>query len=391
MLFKKIILISLLTLSTQGFSATETIFRVSPYLLRHTNGHLLVNFQLKKDKKLVIDDDGIKKSPILYKMDVHYKIELKEASCGKTKELRIEDAESKEFFYENSQPPSPCHDTPNEEPFVFGFISDTQQYTQRHEAISQVIAHQHSIEPLQFLINGGDVVEEGASEKEWIKYFIGGELYLKDIPQIAAIGNHDYWGTVGKPIPKYFQQFMRWDGADKNGNLFFSFHDFKLLILNSNFSRLSLNEESETWNWIEENIKKAKKINKPIIIATHFPVYASSLDRFSSLSVMKMRTKLVPLVEKYKVPLVLSGHTHMYERSYKDGIYYLVAGPAGGKANNPSYKNKYRQMIDPDALTFTKIKVMNKMFTLETFNQDNKMIDRFIVNFKARNLNDDLY
>ena len=38
----------------------------------------------------------------------------------------------------------------------------------------------------------------------------------------------------------------------------------------------------------------------------------------------------MPLFEGLGVQLVLSGHTHLYERSVKDGVNYLVGGPAGG-------------------------------------------------------------
>ncbi|RPJ71841.1 MAG: hypothetical protein EHM20_14295, partial [Alphaproteobacteria bacterium] len=199
-------------------------------------------------------------------------------------------------------------------------------------------------------------------------------------PQIAAIGNHDYRGGNGALIPKYFKQFMRWDGADKYGNLFFDFPEVQILILNSNFSEFSLMEELRVWKWIEDKMKESKRVNKPLIIATHFPVYSSSLNRFSSMNVIKMRVDLVPLIEKYKIPLVLSGHTHMYERSFKDGIHYVVAGPAGGRPNKPSYENEYVKFLDFQSLTFTKIKLAKKVFNIETYNQENKLIDSVSIN-----------
>lgn len=134
------------------------------------------------------------------------------------------------------------------------------------------------------------------------------------------------------------------------------------------------------WKWLEEKMQAAKKSNSPLILATHFPVYSSSLNRFTSVAVKKLRSVLVPLVEKYGVKLVLSGHTHMFERSYKKGVNYLVAGPAGGRANKPTLTNKYRQVFDANALTFTKIKYNNKTFKLETFNRDNVLIDQLFMN-----------
>ncbi|MGZ3787234.1 MAG: metallophosphoesterase family protein [Bacteriovorax sp.] len=390
MILKTFVFTLLFFISVHSFAFTEDVFKVAPYTLKHTNNHLILNFQTNQDINLIIRDNGENKVYFNYKKNQLYKVELGSVPCGSTEEIEILETQSKEVLYKNTLPPVPCHSLINNAPFVFGFISDTQEFKERHEDIARIIAHHHAIEPLQFLINGGDVVQTGSAEQDWIDYFLGGKLYLMDIPQIAAIGNHDYRGSKGELVPKLFQQFMRWAGSDQYGNLFFDFPSVQLLILNSNFTKLNYDEENHTWTWIEEKMKQAHEIKKPLIIATHFPVYSSSLNVFSSADVIKMRTKLVPLVEKYKVPLVLSGHTHMYERSYKDGINYLVAGPAGGRPNKPSYKNKYVQFFDKDSLTFTKIKLAHRVFTIETYNQENRMIDSLVIDLNSARSSDQL-
>jgi hypothetical protein len=69
----------------------------------------------------------------------------------------------------------------------------------------------------------------------------------------------------------------------------------------------------------------------------------------------------------------------MYERSYKDGVNYLVAGPAGGKPNTPSANNPYVKYFDKDARTFTKIKYSHKTFNIETYNEQNVLIDSLVI------------
>jgi predicted phosphodiesterase len=384
MILKTFVLANLLFSSSLALanSASDSFFRVAPYTLKHTNGSLVLNFQTSNDQSLIIDDNGESRFGFVYKKSHHYKVELKKVACGSSKEIRILDANTQDVQYKTILPPAPCQNFEGPDDFVFGFISDTQQNLDRHEDIAKTIAYHHSILPLQFLINGGDVVQEGAQEQDWINYFKGGKAYLMDIPQIAAIGNHDYRGTKDNVMPKYFQQFMRWNGSDQSGNLFFDFPEVQLLILNSNFSKLDKAAEEKTWIWIEEKMKEAQKINKPIIVATHFPVFSSSVNDLVTMSVIKLRKNLVPLAEKYKAAFILSGHTHMYERSLKDGIKYIIAGPAGGRAFKPSAKNKYIQFIDKDSLTFTKIKLSHKVFSIETYNQDNKMIDSLEIDTK---------
>ena len=361
------------TLSAQA----NDLFKVAPYALKHTNGHLILNFQLNENRKLIIEDDQRASGPLEYKKDQHYQIELAGAGCGVSKDLRIKDSLTNALLFNKNFPQPACAPGDSGQEYTFGFISDTQQYRDRHEAISRVIAFHHSVEPMQFLINGGDVVQDGYKETDWIEYFAGGNVYLMDIPQIAAIGNHDY---REKALPKYFQKYMRWKGASEDGNLYFEMPGFNLVIWNSNYSDLSDEEEAKMWTWLEQKMVASNSAKTPLILATHFPVYSSSLNRFTSFSVRKLRKMLVPLVEKYGVKLVLGGHTHMYERSFKDGVNYVVAGPAGGRVNKPTFSNPYKQFFDSNALTFTKIKYSKKTMKLETYNQDNVLIDQLFVN-----------
>ena len=359
----------------------QELFKVAPYMLRHTNGQLLLNMSLMTDKKLIIEDGEKVVVAREFKKDELYKIEMGSNACDVNKELRIKDAGTNDVIYSKSFQNTGCSSDNIAPDFACGFISDTQEFRVRHEAIAKVIAYHHALEPLQFLINGGDVVQDGQKdENQWIEYFKGGSAYLMDIPQIAAIGNHDYRGHSGPGIPNFFQKYMRWPGSSDTGNLFFDMPGFQLVIWNSNANDIADSVEREMWKWLEEKMQAAQKAKIPLIVATHFPVYSSSMNKFTSLSVIRLRMYLVPLAQKYGVKLILSGHTHMYERSFKDGVNYLVAGPAGGKSNKPSGKNPYVQKIDPFALTFTKIKYSNKTLLIETFNQENALIDKLLIN-----------
>lgn len=364
-----------------NISYAQDLFKIAPYTLQHTNGHLLLNMTLNEDKKFIIEDGNKIVPQRLYKKNEHYQIELALAECNVAKDVRILEAVTgKLIFSKNFNQPT-CSANKDETEYAFGFISDTQQDSNRHAAISKIIAHHHSIEPLQFLINGGDIVQNGAVEDEWIQYFKGGVAYLMDIPQIAVLGNHDYRDSKTSGLPEYFQKYMRWNGADNSGNLFFEMPGFQLVIWNSNTPELTTDQENEMWIWLEGKFRAAQLSKTPIILATHYPVYSSSLSLFVNIETMKLRQRLIPLVEKYGVKMVLSGHTHMYERSLKLGVNYLVAGPAGGRpAVKITYPNKYSLKLDKEALTFTKFKYTKKKFKIETFNQNNELIDELSLN-----------
>lgn len=369
-----------LALCIQTTHAQE-IFKISPYTLQHTKGHLVLNMTLNEEKNIIIEDGSKVLPKNSFQKGQHYQVDLSPAKCNTTKEIRIKDADTNKILFSKNFEQPTCAANIQETEYAFGFISDTQQDSSRHNAISKIIAYHQSVEPLQFLINGGDIVQNGDIEEEWLQYFKGGADYLMDIPQIAAIGNHDYRGNKNPGMPEYFQKFMRWNGADANGNLFFEMPGFQLVIWNSNTPELTSDQEKAMWAWLEGKLKAAHLSKTPLVLATHYPVYSSSLSKFVNIETMKLRQNIIPLVEKYGVKLVLSGHTHMYERSFKLGVNYLVAGPAGGRpATKIVYPNKYSLKLDKEALTFTKFKYTKKKFKIETFNQDNILIDELTLN-----------
>lgn len=203
-MFSKFVLVLTLFIGAVPSYAAD-VFRIAPYSLKHTNGHLLLNFQLNVDKELEIEDGAKIITKRVYQKEQHYQIELSIPDCGVTKDLRIKDSTNNTIIFTKNFPQPDCAVTPAEGDYTFGFISDTQQYTDRHAMIAKVIAHHHGLEPLQFIINGGDVVQNGHKEQEWIEYFKGGSAYLLNIPQIAAIGNHDYRGEANKGYQSIFK------------------------------------------------------------------------------------------------------------------------------------------------------------------------------------------
>jgi len=377
--FTHCFIVFLIFISSNIF-ADETIFKVPPYMLYHTDGKIILNFQLNTNKKITLIENNqifFNQSTSDYLKNTQYQVNLKMVGCGEAQTIQMISSTDQEVLFEKNLLPKKCftsiHDS--DQKFVFGFISDTQEFLDRHTEVARVINYHQERDPMHFMINGGDVVQTGDDESEWAKYFLGAQSYLKDIPQIAAVGNHDYRGSKGFKTPALFQKYMRWPEAESYGNLFYDFPKLQLVILNSNFYYMKDSEERYVWNWLKEKFKNAHELKKPIIVATHFPVYSSSLNKITSLAVIKMKLGLEPLMKKYKVPLLLSGHTHMYERSEKDGITYLVSGPAGGKPNSPSADNPYRVAFDQYALTFTKLIATEKKLLIETYNQDNQLID----------------
>ena len=74
----------------------------------------------------------------------------------------------------------------------------------------------------------------------------------------------------------------------------------------------------------------------------HRPPYSSGAH--GGIENPNLETHLVPLFEQYGVDMVFAGHDHHYERSYKSGVYYIVAGGGGAPLRRANQTpNPYQQ------------------------------------------------
>tara|TARA_R110002072_G_scaffold64203_2_gene159300 strand:- start:145183 stop:146349 length:1167 start_codon:yes stop_codon:yes gene_type:complete len=380
--------IAILWLITINITAQE--FEVRPYPLINEKSEILINFKLKEDSVLKVSNsnkqffDHLSEYKKYQKNELH-KINLGSLKCNYPKSIEITEQISQQIIYQATLPEALCKKETNNlnqkksDKYSFGFMSDTQEFKDRHSSISNIIRKVQKKNDLDFILNAGDVVQEGDVEQQWIDFFDVSTSYLYDTPIIAALGNHDYRGSKGLKVPELFKKYLRWEKSDRYGNMSLNLDSLKIVVLNSNFFRMKKEQEKSILIWLSYQLRSAYKEKKPVILVTHFPFYSSSINRFTSMAVQKLRSKVVPLIEKYKVKVVFSGHTHMYERSIKNGVNYIVAGPAGGRINSPTWKNKYSVYLNQDILTFSHITVENNRFYMETYSEKNKVVDQISI------------
>ena len=118
-----------------------------------------------------------------------------------------------------------------------------------------------------------------------------------------------------------------------------------------------------------------------IIISFHHSPF-TSVSSPSNYHVKEIRKQFIPLFEEHneKVVLVLTGHTHLYERSYKEGINYLVSGPSGGIRSFGFRKNPYSVFKRPIRSTYTHASITNQILELKTYERKGNLIDSLIIN-----------
>ena len=189
-------------------------------------------------------------------------------------------------------------------PFKFIVYGDTRSFPDRHSAVIRAI--QRDL-PAAFFVNTGDLVADGRVWPLWQKEFFGpARDVLRRAPFWPVRGNHEedavmYRRLFDLPETKLYYSF-------DFGNLHFVVLDSRLDERYADPAMLA---------WLERDLAATKA--DWIIVAYHRP----------SFDVVEYRTTwgnsdVMPILEKYGVDLVLSGHSHVYER-------FRPIGPAGGK------------------------------------------------------------
>jgi 3',5'-cyclic AMP phosphodiesterase CpdA len=126
----------------------------------------------------------------------------------------------------------------------------------------------------------------------------------------AAIGNHDEPFTINYPP------------LNMRGQRYYTYvrDDIRFFVLDTNVM------DPEQLHWFDVALKQAREPWK--IAYFHHPLYGNAGRHGSAVD---MRVLLEPLLLRYGVSVVFSGHDHVYERlKPQKGVSYFVAG-SGGK------------------------------------------------------------
>lgn len=212
-------------------------------------------------------------------------------------------------------------------------------------------------EPLA-VFNTGDLVTDGSSADQWATFNnITAEL-RETVPYYPALGNHDL------PPELFLSNFdlpnnERWYSVDMEGLLF--------VILDTSSP---IDQASEQYSWLHSLLQNAT--DNFVAIAFHYPLLSTGLHGDE----LGLGPILMPLFEKYDVDIVFSGHDHDYERSYREGIYYVVTGGGGAPLREQAATNEYSQVF-AKTYSFCTLSVNTDNVTIKTFDLRNGLIDEF--------------
>ena len=187
-------------------------------------------------------------------------------------------------------------------------------------------------EKADIAIHTGDLAYPSGTETD-IKNNVFGiyQRLFKKVNFYPSLGNHDYKTQSGKP----FTDAFRLPGNERYYS--FDYGNTLFIALDTNEP---LNESpNKMLEWFAKTLKNNAGKYKWVVVYFHHSPYSSGAVHGSDHQV---QAKIVPILEKYKVDVVFSGHEHNYQRSceilrgkcVKDGVLYIVTGGGGA----PLYK-----------------------------------------------------
>ncbi|HEY42752.1 MAG TPA: metallophosphoesterase family protein [Anaerolineae bacterium] len=204
----------------------------------------------------------------------------------------------------------------------FVVYGDTQHNPEIHRSI---INRAQSLEP-DFALHVGDLVNIGWNEAQWDEFFRIEKEFLAHVPLFPTLGNHE---TESK---YYFERFFlpgneRWYSV--------SYGPVRIICLQID-GIAKFDEVSEQYQWLEQILKK--NTQPWLFVFFHKPPYSAE---YEGPEEGHIRSRLTPLFEQHGVKLVFSGHNHNYQRSYVNGITYIVTGGGGGNLSDRVKEDDY--------------------------------------------------
>ena len=208
--------------------------------------------------------------------------------------------------------------------------SNTAKYTNnQREVRDQFLAKKNG--PVDLWVWMGDNAYCCGTQAEYqsqVFDFYGSNI-MGSMPILPSPGNHEYYATgtakVDRIIP-YFDMFTmptqgEAGGVPSNNEAYYSVnygpvHFISLDTYGYDEGKYPLaDKRSLQYQWLEKDL--AANTSLWTVVFFHHPPYTKrSHDSDGEQELVAIRQTLVPLFDQHKVDLVLSGHSHIYERSY---------------------------------------------------------------------------
>jgi len=268
-------------------------------------------------------------------------------------------------------------------PFEFVFFGDPQVDVKDY--VSRIFRKGFLAAPnAKFWLFIGDLMDRPL-DQYWEEFFYAGGFIYSMTPSVMVPGSHEYSYKLkdGTKINEFTPLWGAHFTLPENGikgmeekSYFFDYQGVRFIMLDA---QAKLEEQAI---WLDSLLSKTKNLWK--IVAFHEPIFSFGRGRDQK----ETRNAFMPIIDKYSVDLVLTGHDHVYARSYKlrngkivsakqKGTVYVIS-QSGGKSY--PLNTKYSELMQKTATNiqlFQTISINNRKLTYKSFTVTGKLFDAF--------------
>ena len=201
-------------------------------------------------------------------------------------------------------------------PFSFALAGDTQI---RHDEDAdswantlRIATTDSAFEDAAFLLCAGDQVDQADNEEQYLGFL---NEALRGLPVAAVIGNHDS-GSHAHSQHFFVPNESRYGSTEAGSDYYFTYRNALFMVLNGS-NRDSAQHEA----FLRQTLRAVT--DRDItwkIVAIHQSIFSAG-HHAEAEDILQRRQELAPLFRELGVNVVLSGHDHVYCRSYiMDGL-----------------------------------------------------------------------
>lgn len=218
-------------------------------------------------------------------------------------------------------------------PFCFAAYADTSSgrngFDLDHNRVVRSITN---FTHPDFVIVNGDLVTNGKSKEDWIRFLqVEGDL-IRNVPIYAVLGNNDQNGK------RFFREYFTSPRPDSWYS--FDYGDCHFIAMDIERGQgekyyNSFKPGNPQFTWLLRDLQSDRNSKaKFTVVFFHAPVFPP--DGQYNQVLLQM---LHPLFVKYGVDMVFNG-THSFTRAEKDGIPYFISGGGGAEITPLDRRNR---------------------------------------------------
>lgn len=182
--------------------------------------------------------------------------------------------------------------------------------------------------PLNMYLHVGDMAYTHGQEDEFQKGFF--DMYQSTLRHAVcwpSMGNHEGHTSDGlRQTGPYYDAYVSPAFAEAGGvvsgtEAYYAFDYGRAHFICLNSYDVDRSADAEMARWLEEDLH-ATDADWLIAFFHHPPYTKGSHDSDLEIELIEMREQIMPILEEHGVDMVLTGHSHIYERSMLiDGAY----------------------------------------------------------------------